>query len=1178
MVVVEGEVDQLKEDAPVTPTPAIKENGYHMKEVTPLTVDPKRDSLVRSYSQHASSPSSPTSQIETPKEAQVLPEGWDTEESRQRLAEEFRQERDRILQEAKGDVVLTVDDLTKAGADSKSSKKFTACLIEGSSKTLDELAADVSQSTSMNQITTRNEILALALRKITGLEDDKCKQADLLTDTTGSYLWRWEVREMKIFPPNLRPIISAARKKRALLSERLRSLQAAIDGIHRFVEGKKKAFHKLLRASQWVEKTSPSRTIAPAIHEEKQKLLSDIEAKDLERQRKDEEREALRLKKEEEKEAAKARREEERLNAKLKREAERQEKERLKQEARRQKEEEKRKAREEIVRAKADEEYKKKRILAKQQAFFARFKKSENEDDESADSPASASKQSPNSKQYSDSNASVLLFTPPLHRPPQRVATTEHVDAALIEATKHQWTGKELLKDHLVTWKRKRRLNRMRSKCGAGHYWQCRRRNKDQASWEPIYTIPGKDANEDRGPTNEFAEQDVMEVTSTGGGIFGSRMPMARYPVRKLLQFEENLRPPYFGSWSKESGHIKARKYLAKDPSLDYDVESDLEWEEPEDGEDIGDSDAENEDDNDGYEDEEGDGFVVPDNYMSDCEYADDMMETDAFETESGDQQVPNWASKPLQRAFNAATDRARKCRGTLVVSNSKKIAIDLPEGDGDDQRTLAMIVGDSRLLLGFSVENVYSSPMPVKMYDQEQERKEREERRNAMGRRVTTLPVETLKDLVRFLQVNRKLKINRATAKFVDEVNSGTQQDDSAGGITKASVKRKINEIASFEKGEWHIKADLLEKLGLVLLAEIEHQQRDADTATVDATESCNPAAKVASTGDPFWCSLLQTIIKDSAKENFLEALKIFSEDNLPKCIEHMPASVAEALLKSMHDTSLGFDMKTACARCLGNIAMCLQTKTGKAHTTDENVDGKRAQWTSIPPRATLQSLCQDPLLLPALRHCLESKHLPLVRQATRLLLSLLKASRANRDCKLLSNLQEEIATEPFLALLAFNMQRKGSNVAAHSAAVLNELLVDSTTRSKICCQSELWKRLVVSLCEAIKPGPTATGIALPKYAFLILATNVDDKVVLEILKCRKHLVETALGILRKEDPNANLALPVLKFLLMLDAKEIHETPQDLTEAFPRLKQLNRREVTSLVAEMENKLAQKGA
>ena len=54
----------------------------------------------------------------------------------------------------------------------------------------------------------------------------------------------------------------------------------------------------------------------------------------------------------------------------------------------------------------------------------------------------------------------------------------------------------------------------------------------------------------------------------------------------KLLQFHENYRPAYYGTWRKHSSIISARRPWQRDSSLfDYDVDSDEEWEEEEPGE-----------------------------------------------------------------------------------------------------------------------------------------------------------------------------------------------------------------------------------------------------------------------------------------------------------------------------------------------------------------------------------------------------------------------------------------------------------------------------------------------------------------------------------------------------------------------------------------------------------------
>jgi hypothetical protein len=56
------------------------------------------------------------------------------------------------------------------------------------------------------------------------------------------------------------------------------------------------------------------------------------------------------------------------------------------------------------------------------------------------------------------------------------------------------------------------------------------------------------------------------------------------YPVIlrfKFLHFEDNFRPAYYGSWRKTSSVIRPRQPLVQDSSLiDYEVESDIDWEE----------------------------------------------------------------------------------------------------------------------------------------------------------------------------------------------------------------------------------------------------------------------------------------------------------------------------------------------------------------------------------------------------------------------------------------------------------------------------------------------------------------------------------------------------------------------------------------------------------------------
>lgn len=96
-----------------------------------------------------------------------------------------------------------------------------------------------------------------------------------------------------------------------------------------------------------------------------------------------------------------------------------------------------------------------------------------------------------------------------------------------------------------------------------------------------------------------------------------------RYGHMKLLQFRENHRPAYWGTWSKRSSHISPRCPLTQDKELlDYEVDSDDEWEEEEPGESLSHSEGDDDDEGGENDDDDDDGFFVPHGYLSDGEGA----------------------------------------------------------------------------------------------------------------------------------------------------------------------------------------------------------------------------------------------------------------------------------------------------------------------------------------------------------------------------------------------------------------------------------------------------------------------------------------------------------------------------------------------------------------------------
>ncbi|ERE72231.1 chromatin assembly factor 1 subunit A [Cricetulus griseus] len=93
-----------------------------------------------------------------------------------------------------------------------------------------------------------------------------------------------------------------------------------------------------------------------------------------------------------------------------------------------------------------------------------------------------------------------------------------------------------------------------------------------------------------------------------------------RFGRMKLLQFSENHRPAYWGTWNKKTVVIRPRDPWAQDKNLlDYEVDSDEEWEEEEPGESLSHSEGD-EDDDVGEDEDEDDGFFVPHGYLSEDE------------------------------------------------------------------------------------------------------------------------------------------------------------------------------------------------------------------------------------------------------------------------------------------------------------------------------------------------------------------------------------------------------------------------------------------------------------------------------------------------------------------------------------------------------------------------------
>ncbi|KAM9104326.1 chromatin assembly factor 1 subunit A isoform 1-T1 [Megaptera novaeangliae] len=136
---------------------------------------------------------------------------------------------------------------------------------------------------------------------------------------------------------------------------------------------------------------------------------------------------------------------------------------------------------------------------------------------------------------------------------------------------------------------------------------------KDLKSRRPLRSGPTVVCNQN----TDLFNSDVVIVESSKVDDVPERR---RFGRMKLLQFSENHRPAYWGTWNRKTTVIHPRDPWAQDRDLlDYEVDSDDEWEEEEPGESLSHSEGDD-DDEVGEDEDEDDGFFVPHGYLSEDE------------------------------------------------------------------------------------------------------------------------------------------------------------------------------------------------------------------------------------------------------------------------------------------------------------------------------------------------------------------------------------------------------------------------------------------------------------------------------------------------------------------------------------------------------------------------------
>lgn len=187
-------------------------------------------------------------------------------------------------------------------------------------------------------------------------------------------------------------------------------------------------------------------------------------------------------------------------------------------------------------------------------------------------------------------------------------------------------------------------------------------------------------------------EVHVVEVDQTGTHMCKKK----RYMKAKLLQFTENYRPAYYGTWRKTSAVVRPRRPFACDSRLlNYEVDSDEEWDEEEPGESTSVKDDDEEDDEGNDEGEEMDpelqseGFLVEHGYLSDGEgaNADEEEEEGSLEQRKEKQRLLNRLDWEQKKRRQRTRDQLRATVIGCFYDDGSKEAVLRKAGEFDALR-----------------------------------------------------------------------------------------------------------------------------------------------------------------------------------------------------------------------------------------------------------------------------------------------------------------------------------------------------------------------------------------------------------------------------------------------------------------------------------------------------------
>ncbi|WOL17908.1 hypothetical protein Cni_G26701 [Canna indica] len=642
----------------------------------------------------------------------------------------------------------------------------------------------------------RSALLFVGQRSMYGVSSE---DADVLEDVSESCLWCWETRDIKMFPTTLRGILNVRRMARKKIHERISALSTTLS-VLTSPEHKDDYGNDLMKASiklgkalnkqgiySFVERLTQKNCAGMA---EKEARLQEKELiKEIERSQQSSEKEKKKMERELQKEKLRSEKELKQVQEEAEREEKRREKEEaeLKKQIKKQQEEA---AREQRRREKEEAEVKKQLAIRKQASMMERFLKSKKIRITSDD------KESPSRNSLVQTTAKIEGIDNTITASMDH-AFFQHCSLAMVDI--HRF--------HITSW-------RKLAKCNRASHWGVRLKPKVELIKELRLQRPSLDET--------VVENITLEKETSSCEVKYNAESRDDKFDDALESFVNNMPRPDDPNIATSSAWSKTKKLLhcivgprcplRKDPELDYDVDSDEEWEEEDPGESLSDCDKESlevEDTKMEDDSESEDSFVVPDGYLSENEGVEIDMSSEPIEDEASNSKCckPDTENEEFrvlfqrQKVLRDLTEKALRKSHPFILSNLNHEKVGLLEAED--------LVGPAKVeqiclqalcmqaLPGGSIIEILTNSNKYEDHQTCQSFKE-----SSMQAAISD---SDLPEFVRLIQ---------SCPNGVNKIVEVLQQKFPT--VSKSQLRNKIRELSDFVDNHWQVKKDVLEKLGL--------------------------------------------------------------------------------------------------------------------------------------------------------------------------------------------------------------------------------------------------------------------------------------------------------------------------------------------------------------------------